>query len=144
MTCSPGCIADRRRSASGWAAAALAAAAGPYSWEAAARATLALYERIRAMTGRLAPGDLFAHDRRDLGPEQLDRAHHVRVSDGADAHLADVALLPNSSCSNRIFSATCSGEPAATAPRGERSASYSSRPDGGQPRSRPIRFIIAR
>ena len=29
--------------------------------------------------GSLAPRDLFAHDRRDGGPEQLDRPHHVGV-----------------------------------------------------------------
>jgi hypothetical protein len=38
--------------------------------------------------------DLGPHDRRHPRPEQLDRAHHVRVGDRADAHLADVALHP--------------------------------------------------
>ena len=48
----------------------------------------------RADGGRgLAAGDLGAHDRRDLGTEQLDRAQHVGVGDGADAHLADVPAV---------------------------------------------------
>src|ERR687893_889443 len=49
--------------------------------------------------------------------------------------------LSKSSCSKRIFSTTSSGLPTRSAPRGERPASNWARRIGGQPRSRPIRFI---
>src|SRR6185437_14329266 len=76
--------------------------------------------------------------------EQLDRAHHVRVLHGAHAHLPDVAVHAEQLVLEQDLSATSSAEPTASAPRGERRASYCSRPAGGQPRSRPMRFIIAR
>ena len=85
------------------------------------------------------------HPRRDLGPEQLDRAHHVRVLDGADAHLADVALVPE----QLVLEQDLLGHLLDRA-GGERAARRAQRlvlrrgPDGGHPRSRPIRFIISR
>src|SRR5437588_7126082 len=48
-----------------------------------------------------------------------------------------------SSCSNRIFSTTCSGLPTRSAPRGVRRASKLCRSIGGHPRSRPMRVIIS-
>ena len=51
--------------------------------------------------------------------------------------------LPNSSCWARSFSATTSGLPTTSAPSGLRKASSCARVIGGQPRSRPIRVIIA-
>src|SRR5205823_11804952 len=39
-------------------------------------------------------GDLALDDRHDLGSEQLDRAHHLAVGDGADADVREVALRP--------------------------------------------------
>ena len=50
---------------------------------------------------------------------------------------------PKNSCWRRIFSATSSGLPTTSAPRGERPISNCPRPIGGHPRSRPIRFIMA-
>jgi hypothetical protein len=50
---------------------------------------------------------------------------------------------PKSSCSKRIFSATSSGLPTTSAPRGMRPASNCPRVMADQPRSRPIRFIMA-
>ena len=52
-------------------------------------------------------------------------------------------MWPNSSRWNRILSATSCGLPTSSAPRGPHSASNCSRVIGDQPRSSPIRFIIA-
>ena len=94
--------------------------------------------------GGLAAADLGAHDRRDLGAEQLDRPHHVRVRDRADAHLPDVALIAEQLVLEQDLLGDLLG-----GPDGERAARRAQRlvlgpPDGGQPRSRPMRFIIAR
>ena len=105
--------------------------------------------RLRGLRGgarlSLAPRHLGAHDRRHLGAEELHRAQHRlrgrprRRSSGRCSGGGRTARARRGS-SRR----PARGEPAATAPRGERSASYSARPEGGQPRSRPMRFIIAR
>ncbi len=41
----------------------------------------------------MAPVHLGTDNGRDLGPEQLDRAHHVRVCDRSDADLGEVAIM---------------------------------------------------
>src|SRR5262245_7329516 len=50
--------------------------------------------RVSRRNGRRAPAcEFLTHDRRNLGAEQLDRAHGLRVGHGADAHLHQIALM---------------------------------------------------
>ena len=83
-------------------------------------------------------------DRRDLGAEPLDRAQHVAVIDGAEAHVREVALvaeqlvLEQDLLGDLLRARRPPARRAVSAARGT-----ASRPIGGQPRSRPIRLIIA-
>ena len=117
--------------------AAIAAARGPYSWQAAARQTLELYRSLLSSSGGDGAAPSAAARRwpraSDLGPDEratsvpnssIERSTSACLT-APTLHLADVAAIGEQLVSNRIFSATCSGEPAASAPRGERSAWYS-------------------
>ena len=89
-------------------------------------------------------GELAAHGRRDLGAEQLDRAHDLRVRQRPDAELDEEAvvaeeLVLEEDLLDDLLRAADEVRAAAAWPRRRSLA----RVCGGQPRSRPISSIIA-